>query len=475
MRALSYKIRAKIFCYIYIFIWFPLPGHKSTCNHPMSGSVALRKLRKEYASLRTEPPTEGIEVRPLETNFLHAHFLFHGKIFYDTCYEGGVYHGVLQFSKNYPFSPPSIILRTPSGRFVANERICFSMSDFHPELWQPSWSVRTILNGLASFWNSEEITTGGLRGTAAGRAELARRSLDECRTRDALAARIFEEELKEIRASRGAGGPWPPPRPIATERKRAGDGIGGAGVGKSDAPNIAPKITARDAKVVPNTAPPGSGKNAKKNAKRREKEKRKKAAARFLSDLRSEAPGFVRATVAALLERWALDVSAMTTDHLCHRTDSVEQYQTLVDALRGSADCELLTESNVGGRPIATFKLETPIDCSSGDGEERLVDIIEIPSPKEGRDYRAGLEHVEFVIPSQDGSKSMVSPESSDGQHHALLSGFMEAYPSVPWDTKAIQKKNNPDVSLKIALEQHGTIAVKFHLMALEEVIRHET
>ena len=43
------------------------------------------------------------------------------------------------------------------------------------------------------------------------------------------------------------------------------------------------------------------------------------------------------------------------------------------------------------------------------------------------------------------------------------------------YSTKAIQKKNNPDVSLKIALEQYGTIAVKFHLMALEEVIRHET
>lgn len=37
---------------------------------------------------------------------------------------------------------------TPNGRFKPNTRLCLSMSDFHPESWNPMWSVSTILMGL---------------------------------------------------------------------------------------------------------------------------------------------------------------------------------------------------------------------------------------------------------------------------------------------------------------------------------------
>lgn len=42
-------------------------------------------------------------------------------------------------------------MTTPSGRFQPDTRLCLTMSDFHPSLWNPSWSVATILNGLLSF------------------------------------------------------------------------------------------------------------------------------------------------------------------------------------------------------------------------------------------------------------------------------------------------------------------------------------
>lgn len=35
----------------------------------------------------------------------------------DSPYAGGEYHGVLQFTPNYPFAPPGIKMFTPSGRF----------------------------------------------------------------------------------------------------------------------------------------------------------------------------------------------------------------------------------------------------------------------------------------------------------------------------------------------------------------------
>ena len=64
---------------------------------------------------------------------------------------GGYYHGKLVFPKEYPFKPPRIMMITPNGRFQTNTRLCLSISDFHPDTWNPAWSVSTILTGLLSF------------------------------------------------------------------------------------------------------------------------------------------------------------------------------------------------------------------------------------------------------------------------------------------------------------------------------------
>ena len=85
----------------------------------------------------------------------------------DTDFEGGIYHGRISLPPEYPLKPPSIFLLTvrphqfsllvaspfcltqahppscilqPNGRFEVNKRICLSMSDYHPETWQSSWS-----------------------------------------------------------------------------------------------------------------------------------------------------------------------------------------------------------------------------------------------------------------------------------------------------------------------------------------------
>ncbi|EDQ90328.1 uncharacterized protein MONBRDRAFT_16333 [Monosiga brevicollis MX1] len=77
------------------------------------------------------------------------HFTIRGPA--DSPYEGGVYHGRILLPAEYPLKPPSIILLTPNGRFETHKKICLSMSDYHPETWQPSWSIRTVLLALISF------------------------------------------------------------------------------------------------------------------------------------------------------------------------------------------------------------------------------------------------------------------------------------------------------------------------------------
>lgn len=72
--------------------------------------------------------------------------------------------------------PPAIIMLTPSGRFQINTKICMSMSDYHPESWNPMWTVGNIIKGIQSFMSSEELTTGGLKASKTERKNLAKSS-----------------------------------------------------------------------------------------------------------------------------------------------------------------------------------------------------------------------------------------------------------------------------------------------------------
>ena len=119
----------------------------------MGSDICVRRLTKELKDLKKSPienPT--ITVAPNESNILEMHYVIEGSP--DTPYDGGVYHGKLIFPREYPLKPPSVIMITPSGRFVPNRRLCLSMSDFHPESWNPVWSVGTYIRQekLETVW-----------------------------------------------------------------------------------------------------------------------------------------------------------------------------------------------------------------------------------------------------------------------------------------------------------------------------------
>ena len=118
----------------------------------------------EYISVLKRKDYENFVAQPSHNDIFHWHFIIFG--LKDCPYEGGFYHGTLSFPKEYPFKPPRIKMVTPSGRFAVNTPICMSFSDFHPELWSPNWGVSTIIIGLISFMNTEEMTTGGVRASS---------------------------------------------------------------------------------------------------------------------------------------------------------------------------------------------------------------------------------------------------------------------------------------------------------------------
>lgn len=74
---------------------------------------------------------------------------------------------------NYIFS-----LVQPNGRFETNKKICLSISGHHPELWRPSWSIRTALLAIVGYMPSSGLgTLASLQYTPEERKILAKRCL----------------------------------------------------------------------------------------------------------------------------------------------------------------------------------------------------------------------------------------------------------------------------------------------------------
>lgn len=144
----------------------------------MGERAALTRLRREYASIDSEK-VPHIVTRPTEKNMLTWHYVLHD-LPPETPYNGGVFWGKLVFPKEYPLKPPAIYMLTPSGRFETNTRLCLSMSDFHPESWNPTWRIESILIGLVSFMldQAEPRTTGGVHTSSARRREYAKASFE---------------------------------------------------------------------------------------------------------------------------------------------------------------------------------------------------------------------------------------------------------------------------------------------------------
>ncbi|VVA90747.1 unnamed protein product [Arabis nemorensis] len=112
---------------------------------------AVKRILQEVKEMQANPSDDFMSL-PLEENIFEWQFAIRGPS--DTEFEGGIYHGRIQLPSDYPFKPPSFMLLTPSGRFETNTKICLSISNYHPEHWQPSWSVRTALVALIAFMPS---------------------------------------------------------------------------------------------------------------------------------------------------------------------------------------------------------------------------------------------------------------------------------------------------------------------------------
>jgi len=144
-------------------------------------SPAVKRLMREAKEL--SEATSDYYAQPLSDNLFEWHFTVRGPS--DTEFDGGVYHGRIILPPEYPMKPPNIIILTPNGRFETGKKICLSISGYHPETWQPSWSIRTALLAIIGFMPTPgQGTIGSLDYPPEERKKLAKKSTsfacDEC-------------------------------------------------------------------------------------------------------------------------------------------------------------------------------------------------------------------------------------------------------------------------------------------------------
>lgn len=164
----------------------------------MASPLATKRLQRELKALHKSPlQNPKIVAVPNESNILEWHYVLEGPTDDpNSPYKGGIYHGKLIFPREYPYKPPGVIMLTPNGRFKPNRRLCLSMSDFHPESWNPMWSISTILMGLCSFMLDDKPTTGSIETTAATKRKFAGESLEYNVKQDKLFCSLFPEYVE---------------------------------------------------------------------------------------------------------------------------------------------------------------------------------------------------------------------------------------------------------------------------------------
>lgn len=192
---------------------------------------ANARLRQDYLRLQRDP-VPYIVAEPLPSNILEWHYVVTGPE--SSPYHGGLYHGKLVFPSQFPFKPPSIYMHTPNGRFKTDTRLCLSISDYHPDTWNPAWSVSTILTGLLSFMLEKTPTLGSVETSEYEKRCFATRS-HEFNLKSKVYVELFpslvaksKDILEKRRAAQeNSASALAPDDPLARQRRRLVENAGG--------------------------------------------------------------------------------------------------------------------------------------------------------------------------------------------------------------------------------------------------------
>jgi len=162
-------------------------------------NAGVKRILREAAELANDPSPD-FTAHPLDHDLFDWHCTMRGPP--GTEFEGGLYHFRIVLPAEYPFRPPSIILLTPNGRFECGTKICISFTNYHEELWQPAWGVRTAIVALQGFFplkGQAAIGVGAVEYPESERRRLSILSRDwtcpecQCSNKELLAPQTGEQ------------------------------------------------------------------------------------------------------------------------------------------------------------------------------------------------------------------------------------------------------------------------------------------
>jgi ubiquitin-protein ligase len=94
-------------------------------------------------------------------------------------YAGGLFMGKIELPDDYPKTPGTFYMLTPSGRFAINAKICLTNSSYHKENWTPIWSIRNMIVGIISIFVADDTTgISHIKDTTANREKFAKESIE---------------------------------------------------------------------------------------------------------------------------------------------------------------------------------------------------------------------------------------------------------------------------------------------------------
>lgn len=118
----------------------------------MNNSKLISRINGEIKIIKKDPLNYATAY-PDENNIKIWYVLFVGQK--DTDYSGGHYICKITLSDDYPFSPPKLLFLTPNGRFEINMYICLTITHFHPEHWQATITIKTMLIQIFTMFSIE--------------------------------------------------------------------------------------------------------------------------------------------------------------------------------------------------------------------------------------------------------------------------------------------------------------------------------
>ncbi|KAG8568990.1 hypothetical protein GDO81_014226 [Engystomops pustulosus] len=131
----------------------------SSNSNKRAPTTATQRLKQDYLRIKKDP-VPYICAEPLPSNILEWHYVVHGPEM--TPYE-----------------------------------------DFHPDTWNPAWSVSTILTGLLSFMVEKGPTLGSIETSDFTKRQLAAQSL-AYNLKDKVFCELFPEVVEEIKQKQRA-------------------------------------------------------------------------------------------------------------------------------------------------------------------------------------------------------------------------------------------------------------------------------